>query len=53
MGSEDAILRTKRDEVRNRAEGSQIEVILYSDTRAAFVAGEAEDLQYTVDKFED
>jgi hypothetical protein len=53
MGSEDTILRTQRHQVGDRAEGGEIEVILYGDVRAAFVAGEAEDLQHTVDELED
>ena len=53
MGSEDTILRTQRHQVGDRTQGGEIEVILYRDVRAAFVTGEAKDLEHAMNEFED
>jgi hypothetical protein len=53
VGGEDPALGAQRDEVRDGAERGQVEVVLHRDGRAAFVAGEAEDLQHAMDELED
>ena len=53
MRGEDAVLGPQRHEVRDGAEGGEVEVVLDGDARAAFVAGEPEHLEDAVDELED
>ena len=53
VGREDTVLGAQRDQVGDGAEGGQVEVVLHRDRSAAFVAGEAQDLQDAMDQLKD